>query len=118
MKRIALVMAVVAALVSGSARYATSETKICYVGLFADEGHSDCDVVYQSGIHPFDMWVYRYPIGGGMRAAEFAIAPPSNFIAGAVTANPAIAISIGNILDGTSVAFGTCQTEWVWSHHE
>jgi hypothetical protein len=90
-----------------------------YIGLFADEYHATCDVINTSGsiMYPFTLWIWCLPSVNGMIAAEFAISFPGIVIPSVVTLNPLIAMSLGTLWDGTSVAFGTCNNDWVWTHH-
>ncbi|MGD1047463.1 MAG: hypothetical protein ABR899_01770 [Candidatus Krumholzibacteriaceae bacterium] len=51
-----------------------------------------------------------------MTAVEFAISFPTMVIQSTVTVNPLITVGLGTLTGGTSVAFGTCQSDYVWTH--
>lgn len=89
-----------------------------YVGLFADQGHSDCDVMLVGGFMPFELWIWMLPEGHGLQAAEYKITYPAGVISSTVTTNPDITVSLGDITSGISVAFGPCEMGWVWSQHQ
>ena len=89
-----------------------------YIGLYADMGHSVCSVVNPGGFLPFNMYIWCLPGQDGMTAAEFAISYPASVIPSTVTLNPAITVSLGTLTAGTSVAFGACNYDWVWTHQQ
>jgi hypothetical protein len=92
-----------------------------YIGLFADENHSVCSVVYVPGSPPavYTMWVWCSPSDKGLQSAEFKIIYPANVIPSPhITLNPHIVASTGDLGGGTSVTFDDCQTDWVWTHQQ
>jgi hypothetical protein len=86
-----------------------------YIGLFADAGHSVCSVM-GAGFTPFTMWIWCLDEQPGLTAVEFAVLFPPDVIASTTTLNPLITVSLGTLTGGTSVAFGTCQNDYVWTH--
>ena len=89
-----------------------------YIGLYADGNHSVCNVVNPGGFLPFNMYIWCLPSEHGMTAAEFAISYPASVIPSTITLNPAITVSLGTLTGGTSVAFGACNYDWVWTHQQ
>lgn len=89
-----------------------------YIGAWADASHSVYVVYYSGSMTQFETWVWVASPQRGVQAAEFLISYPSNVIPSVVTANPAIAVSLGDVLTGISVAFGECQRSWAWTHHQ
>jgi hypothetical protein len=87
-----------------------------YLGLFADGSHSVCSVMGNVGMLPFTMWIWALDEVPGVTAIEFAINFPTSVIASTVTVNPLISVGLGTLQAGTSVAFYTCQNDWVWTH--
>ena len=88
-----------------------------YIGLYADGIHSVCNVMNPAGAFmPFTMWIWCLPSSHGMTAAEFAISFPGTVIASTITVNPLITVGLGTLTGGTSVAFGACNNDWVWTH--
>jgi hypothetical protein len=91
-----------------------------YIGLFADENHGTCDVVYAgSPFTEFTLWIWCLPSDKGLQSAEFKVVYPANVTPGAnITLNPHIIASTGDLIGGTSVTFDDCQTDWVWTHQQ
>ena len=87
-----------------------------YIGLYADGNHSICNVMNPGGFLPFTMYIWCLPSEHGMTAAEFAVSYPASVIPSTITLNPAITVSLGTLTGGTSVAFGSCNNDWVWTH--
>ena len=89
-----------------------------YIGIWADQYHSGCDV-FPAQYALFDAWIWCLPSDNGLQAAEYAVSLPSKVIILSVVQNPDIAVSLGTLTAGISVAFGEgyCQTDWVWTHH-
>jgi hypothetical protein len=86
-----------------------------YIAVYADGCHSDCDVSpgqYQE----FDAWVWMFPSGAGLMAAEYMVSFPASVVTISITTNPEIVVSLGNVTSGIGVAYATCQTGWIWSH--
>jgi len=88
-----------------------------YIGVFADAGHSDCDV-FPTPWSMFTVWIWCLPSINGMSAAEFAISIPDldMIIKIDEIQNPQIILSLGSLDTGISIVFDECQTEWVWTH--
>lgn len=89
-----------------------------YIRPTADASNSICAVWYSGSMTRFDTWVWVYASTLGVMGVEFRISYPSNVIPSVVTTNPAVAVALGDVLSGISVAFGTCQRSWVWTHHQ
>lgn len=89
-----------------------------YIGLFADGGHSVCNVNAPAPFFPFTMWVWCMPSIRGMQAAEFMVAYPANVIGSTVTQNPLINVALGSLNAGISVSFSECQATWQWTHQQ
>jgi len=87
-----------------------------YIGLFSDGAHSACNFVATAPFTPFTLWIWCLDEQPGLTAVEFAISFPSNVLASTTTINPLITVSLGSLTGGTSVAFGTCQNDYVWTH--
>jgi hypothetical protein len=88
-----------------------------YIGLFADNMHSDCDVYLAGGFMPFNVWVWFIAPSVGVQAAEYRVVPPAYVIVSTPTINPDISVSLGDALAGISVAFYNCQPGWVWTQN-
>ena len=88
-----------------------------YVGLFADQAHSDCDVMLVGGFMPFELWIWMLPEGTGLQAAEFKLTFPAGVIASTVTTNADVSVAMGDLTTGYSAAFGPCQIGWTWTNH-
>jgi len=97
---------------------AVNAGEFSYIGLFSDDAHSLCSVMSPGGFFPFRMYVWILPGVNGMQAAEWMIAYPANVIGSTVTQNPAITVALGSLNAGISVAFGECNTQWVWTHYQ
>ena len=90
---------------------------IPYIGLYADDGHSDCDWEGPAFSTP-TFWVWVLPGDDGIYCAEFEIIVPLNVINAFTETNPAAGYHIGDALvaPGTTLCFSVCQTDWVWTH--
>lgn len=95
-----------------------ANAQLSYMGLFADAGHSICAVNNPGGFFPFTMYIWILPGVNGMQAAEFMIAYPATVIGSTVTQNPEITVALGSLTAGISVAYGTCNTGWTWTHNQ
>ena len=69
-----------------------------------------------TGFTPFTTWVWALDRVTGVTAVEFAINFPTSVIASTVTVSPLVSVGLGTITAGTTVAFLTCQNDWVWTH--
>jgi hypothetical protein len=76
-----------------------------YVGLFTDANHGVCDLYLVGGFMPFDLWIWWIAPTVGVQAAEYRIVAPSYVILSTVTTNPDISVTLGDIVNGISVAF-------------
>jgi hypothetical protein len=92
-------------------------SQTAYIGIWADANHVDCDV-FPAIYTQFDAYVWCLPSSRGLIAAEFAVSFPAWVITLATAQHPNIAISLGSLMTGISVAFGegNCQRNWVWLH--
>ncbi len=88
-----------------------------YIGLYADENHSDMYVDCVP-FTPFYMWIWCLPGQNGQIAAEYAISYPANVIPGTVTANDHIPVSLGNLEAGISYSYTVCQWDWHWDYKQ
>lgn len=116
MKR-ALLIASAAVLVAGAA-FATT-LPIGYIGVFADETHTmspagnyACPAQYGQ----FHAWIWCLPSVRGLQAAEFKLGIPATVVQLAAAKHPLIAVELGALASGISVALeeGACQTDWVY----
>lgn len=88
------------------------------IGLYADESRSTNAGYYAGAPTEITMYIFCNPTARGLYAVEFSIAYPANVLVGDVTTNPLIAVELGDLDTGTSVAFNDCQNDWVWTHHQ
>ena len=88
-----------------------------YVGLFADNMHSDCDVYLAGSFMPFELWIWFVAPVVGVQAAEYRVVAPAYVILSTVTTNPDISVTLGDPVAGISVAFYGCNPSWVWTQH-
>jgi hypothetical protein len=86
-----------------------------YVGLYTDANHGVCDLYLVGGFMPFDLWIWWIAPTVGVQAAEYRIVAPSYVILSTVTTNPDISVTLGDIVNGISVAFYGCNPSWVWT---
>ena len=89
-----------------------------YMGLYADEGHSQCSFISPGGFAQVEMYIYALGNDAGLQAAEFQIIYPSNVISSTLTGNPDISVAMGSLEEGISVAFLSCHYDWTWTHHQ
>lgn len=105
-----------AAVLFGSANSASARSSI---GLYADSNHSVCQVFNLSaGPQHVDLWIWCKPDAQGLQGAEFKINYPPGVTPLYATPNTDINLSIGSLEEGISFTFATCQTNWVWTHHQ
>lgn len=113
MKRIAVILALGAALLAGAAPQ--SEARGPYVGLFVDSNHSAMSVYNPAGYFmPFTLYVWWLPGDDGIRLMAFKLESPSNVIVSTVTQNPLC--NLGCIIDGVCCPMSDCQTDWTYTH--
>lgn len=88
---------------------------IGYIGIFKDSTH-DFSAVCTAQYEQFHAWILVLPGDNGLMAAEFAVSFPATAVEITHVKNPGIAIELGSLAAGISVAFaeGMCQTDWVW----
>lgn len=98
-----------------------------YIGIFKDvthfvgdpdeygnPGNLVCPAVYGT----FEAWIWILPPVDGLQAAEWAVLFPATTVTLNTVQNPAIAVALGSLPAGISVAFaeGMCQMDWAWTH--
>lgn len=91
------------------------------ISLYADGARSYsayCAVPWGYSIAKAEMWVWCQPGENGLWRVECAVAYPSNVVADRVTYNGDLAMRQGDLLEGISAAFGTCQWSWNWIAHQ
>jgi hypothetical protein len=91
------------------------------ISLYADGARSYsayCAVPWGYSIAKAEVWVWCQPGENGLWGVEFAVAYPSNVITDRVTYNSDLVTKQGGLLEGISVAFGTCQWDWCWVAHQ
>jgi hypothetical protein len=91
------------------------------ISLYADGARSYeayCAVPWGYSIAKAEVWVWCQPGENGLSRIEFAVAYPSNVVADRVTYNSDLATRQGNLLEGISAAFGSCQWGWCWVAHQ
>ena len=86
-----------------------------YIGLYADDMHSECSVTVSAPSEIFTVWVWALPSDEGMICAEYAMNIPTYiFITGTVT-QPTHTLGLdGCTTQRCSVCFGDCQYDWLW----
>ncbi len=87
-----------------------------YIGIWADQYHSDCDV-FPAQYTTFDVWIWCLPSYRGLNAAEFAVGIPPTVIILSTVQNSDITVSLGTLTEGISVGYGECQPDWTYTHH-
>jgi hypothetical protein len=113
MRKVLLIAAAIV-FVSGSA--SAVPPPIGYIGIFKDATHtitySFCPAQYEQ----FHAWIWCVPGEHGLMAAEFAVGFPSTAVMQSQVKNPIIAVELGSLAAGISLAFGEnqCQTDWVY----
>jgi hypothetical protein len=115
MKRV-IVLSVAVLMFSG---VAFAEECIGFIGLYSNEGHTNCGAV-GVGFYPVEMWIWCTPNSIiGMICAEFMISYPANVITSTVIKNvPIISVDMGDYASGYSVCFIECQYDWTWPGHQ
>jgi len=112
MKKALLIAAAV--MFVASAAFA-SDAPIGYIGIYSDGAHS-VNTICPAAYSPFHAWIWCLPSVNGLQAAEFAVAFPATAVTTNTAHNPLIAVELGNLAGGISIALaeGSCQTDWVW----
>jgi hypothetical protein len=85
-----------------------------FMGLYADDGHSICEVINPGGFLPFTLWIWCSPGLEGQICAEFKIGYPANVIQSTMTTNPEISVTLGDLATGMSACYVSCQWGWNW----
>jgi hypothetical protein len=91
------------------------------ISLYADGARSYnafCAVPGGYSIAKAEVWVWCQPGENGLWGIEFAVAYPSNVVTDRVTYNGDLAAQQGNLFEGISAAFGSCQWSWCWIAHQ
>jgi hypothetical protein len=91
------------------------------ISLYADATRSYnayCAIPGGYSIAKVETWAWCQPGENGLWGVEFAVAYPPNVIADRVTYNGDLATKQGNLLEGLSASFGTCQWSWCWVAHQ
>lgn len=114
MKRIALVLAVGAALLAIAASRA--ESRRPYAGLYADAEQRDCDVFISGGFMPFQLYVWWLPGDAGLMATMHRLEMPSNVMTLTVTSNPDCGIAIGCVPPDICCVLASCHADWTCTH--
>ncbi len=88
-----------------------------YIGLYADEAHSECSS-YPAPFQLVSFWVWIQVGADGMFCVDYEITTPFNVIQAATIVNPAAGYHIGDAIvpPGATVCFPACQTDWIWTH--
>ncbi|MFA4947029.1 MAG: hypothetical protein WC674_00780 [Candidatus Krumholzibacteriia bacterium] len=92
-----------------------------YIGVFKDATHDTApgaNVICPAQYGTFSAWIWILPPVNGLQAAEWAVSFPATTITTVTVQNPAIAVALGSLAAGISVAFaeGACQMDWAWTH--
>jgi hypothetical protein len=117
MKKALLIAAAV--MFVASSLFAQELPPIGYIGVFADATHNTnpaANYVCPGPYGSFGAWIWCLPSENGLQAAEFAVSFPPVILVSASVKNPLIAVELGALATGISVALaeGSCQTDWVW----
>jgi hypothetical protein len=87
-----------------------------YIGVFKDAGHLE-NFISPTTFAPFDVWIWILPGVLGVQAAEFGVVFPATVVTTNTIQNPDITVALGSLTGGISVAYGTCQNDWTFTHH-
>ena len=88
-----------------------------YIGLFKDVTHNTDPAANTVCAGPYGMihcWIWALPSARGLQAAEFKINFPAVALVQTTVKNPSITAELGTLANGISVAFGSCQMDWLW----
>lgn len=111
MRRI-LTMTVIAALVPAAAAAQLPDTG--YIGLFADESHTEWCVT-GTGTYIAYMYIICLPGVNGQDGVQFAVSYPQNVLPAVIEYNEGIIdVTSGNIQNGIGVYYLSCQYDWHW----
>lgn len=114
MKRIAVILALGAALLAISASQAEAHGP--YVGLFADANHEIISVYNPGGFWPFTLYVWWLPGDEGCMWTGFTLEYPSNVIRSIIAANSWCGVALG--CPGSCCPLSSCSYDWIWSHSQ
>jgi len=88
-----------------------------YIGIYRDATHlPTANTVCPAQYGQFSAWIWCLPSVNGLQAAEFAVSFPATTVTLATVKNPLIAVELGSLAAGISVALaeGACQLDWVY----
>jgi len=90
-----------------------------YIGIFKDMTHNTdpaANYVCPAAYGAFQAVIWCLPDANGLQAAEFAVGRPATLFQTASGKNSIIAVELGSLTGGISVAFaeGSCQQDWTW----
>ena len=88
-----------------------------YIAIYADSAHSIYSCLYPAQYTMFDVWIWCLPSDRGLKAAEFMVDLPAKVYLVDYELNPAVTTELGTPTTGSSVAFFSCQEDWVYTHH-
>jgi hypothetical protein len=118
MKYALLAAAIVAILAAPADAKLPPRGNISLYGDGARSYNAYCAVPWGYSIAKVEMWVWCQPGENGLWGVECAVAYPPNVVADRVTYNSGLAMRQGNLLEGISASFGTCQWDWSWIAHQ
>lgn len=87
-----------------------------YVGIYADEYHTDCSIDVTSAPLFFQAWLWVMPSDNGFYGTEFGYRSPSWVTLGPAIGNDGLAVTVGCPQDQytSCLTFSECQYDWVW----
>lgn len=111
MKKVIMLVAALA-LIAGS----VSAGPVAYMGLYSDAAHSVCSQPVPAPYAAFVCWHWVLPSDLGTICAEFKITIPAVYFSTLTTVNPEHSVALGDPLNGVSICFADCQTDWFWTY--
>lgn len=113
MKKVIMLVAALA-LIAGSA----SAGPVAYMGLYSDGAHAVCSQTVPAPYAAFVLWHWVLPSDLGTICAEFKITLPAGgvYFATGTTVNPEHSVALGDPINGVSICFADCQTDWFWTY--
>jgi hypothetical protein len=84
------------------------------IGLFVEADRGSCRVNCTNELTPFKIYVWCLAGSTGQIAVEFKVVYPENVIRSAVTMNPIVTVTLGNLENGLSAALSECNRGWEW----